>query len=70
MRENGITKPPWESLEALQSLRHLNLDQNNMTVLGKRAFGRLPVVFNLGLAENQISNISVEVTENIIIKRQ
>ena len=27
LRGNGITKPPWESLEALQSLRELNLDQ-------------------------------------------
>ena len=116
MRGNGITKPPWESLEALQSLRELNLDQvflndlfffqkfiislkhfsvpeqyhhfeftftsffqnntftfffqnkiftflfqNNITSLRKKAFGRLPVVFHLGLSENQINNISVEV---------
>merc|ERR1712004_153923 len=66
LRGDGITKPPWESLEALQSLRELNLDQNNITSLRKKAFGRLPVVFHLRLSENQINNISVEAYSGLL----
>ena len=43
--------------------------QNNITSLRKKAFGRLPVVFHLGLSENQINNISVEVEKDFHLKK-
>ena len=65
LRGNGMTKPP-SALSALQSLRTLNLDYNNFTVLPKKAFGRLPVVFNLTLSYNQINNISMGAFEGLL----
>jgi Leucine-rich repeat (LRR) protein len=53
--------------EALfQSLRNLHLDGNNFTKLEKKAFGRLPVVFVLGLSHNQLWNISTQAFEGLL----
>jgi len=65
LRGNKMTKPP-EALSSLQSLRTLNLDYNNFTFLKKKAFGRLPVVFNLTLSHNQINNISMSAFEGLL----
>jgi len=65
LRGNNITKPP-QALSALLSLRTLNLDYNNFTLLPKKAFGRLPVVFNLTLGYNQINNISMGAFEGLL----
>lgn len=65
LRGNNITKPP-KALSALLSLRTLNLDYNNFTFLPKKAFGRLPVVFNLTLGHNQLNNISMGAFEGLL----
>ena len=61
-----MTSPPREALGSLQSLRLLSLDHNNFTRLERKSFGRLPVVFNLTLAHNQINNISMNAFEGLL----
>jgi Leucine-rich repeat (LRR) protein len=66
LRGNNITKPPWEALGALQSLRILHLDDNMLVNLTRKSFGRLPVVAILGLSGNNINNISMNAFEGLL----
>ncbi|KAL1132779.1 hypothetical protein AAG570_010731 [Ranatra chinensis] len=63
---NGIYEPPWQSLSDISSLQYLNLENNYLRTLGKGAFGRLPIVFDLNLAHNQLNNISVRAFEGLL----
>lgn len=66
LRGNNITRPPWEALGALQSLRTLNLDDNLMTNLTQRAFGRLPATAEITLSGNKLNNISMNAFEGLL----
>ncbi|KAL4706254.1 hypothetical protein ACJJTC_017421 [Scirpophaga incertulas] len=58
LSSNGVTKPPWEALNALSSLQYLYLQDNNITELSKSAFGNLPTMFHLDLSRNSISSVA------------
>ena len=54
LRGNGITVPPKGALAALQSIQDLRLDDNNITVIGKDAFGQMRVLSKLSLSRNKV----------------
>ena len=54
LRGNGITIPPKGALASLQSLQDLRMDDNNITVIGKDAFGQMRVLSYLGLSGNKV----------------
>ena len=54
LRGNGITVPPKGALAALQSIQDLRLDDNNITVIGKDAFGKMRVLSKLSLSGNKV----------------
>uniref|UniRef100_A0A0A9XJQ4 Leucine-rich repeats and immunoglobulin-like domains protein 3 n=1 Tax=Lygus hesperus TaxID=30085 RepID=A0A0A9XJQ4_LYGHE len=66
LSRNYITEPPWESLADVSSLQYLHLQGNNLTSLGKGAFGKLPIVFELNLSENQIVNVSAKAFDGLL----
>eukprot|EP00088_Acartia_fossae_P001194 TRINITY_DN10452_c0_g1_i2.p1 TRINITY_DN10452_c0_g1~~TRINITY_DN10452_c0_g1_i2.p1 ORF type:complete len:750 (-),score=93.28 TRINITY_DN10452_c0_g1_i2:158-2113(-) len=66
LRYNNISKPPWESIGALQSLRVLNLEGNVIQHLGRKAFGKLNVLADLNLAGNKLNNITVRAFEGLL----
>ncbi|KAG0427245.1 hypothetical protein HPB47_025688 [Ixodes persulcatus] len=63
---NNIENIPWEALQDMSSLQYLYLHNNKITKLPKKAFGRLPVVFDLRLQHNQINNISEYAFEGML----
>ena len=54
LRGNGITIPPKGALGALQSIQDLRMDDNNITVVGKDAFGQMRVLSYLSLSGNKV----------------
>ncbi|XP_037955077.1 chondroadherin-like protein [Teleopsis dalmanni] len=66
LNNNGITKPPAESIAGLSTLQYLRLQENNITELQKSAFGRLPVLFELNLYKNGIKDINKHAFEGLL----
>jgi len=66
LRYNNISKPPYESIGALQSLRVLNLEGNVIEKLEKRAFGKLNILADLDLSGNKLNNITVGAFEGLL----
>ncbi|CAB4065927.1 unnamed protein product [Lepeophtheirus salmonis] len=50
----------FDALRSLRSVNYIDLDDNHIRNLSRNAFGRLPILFELGLSNNSINNISVE----------
>ena len=50
----------------LPSLQHIYLDLNHIRELNRSAFGRMPVVFTLGLSHNNISTVSDKAFEGLL----
>lgn len=57
LRGNGITIPPKGALASLQSLQDLRMDDNNITVIGKDAFGQMRVLSYLSLSGNKVFSL-------------
>ncbi|BES97939.1 LRR_TYP [Nesidiocoris tenuis] len=66
LSRNFMTEPPWESLSDTPSLQFLHLEGNNLTSLGKGAFGKLTTVFEVNVAANQIANVSVKAFDGLL----
>ena len=59
LRGNGITIPPKGALGTLQSIQDLRMDDNNITVVGKDAFGQMRVLSYLSLSGNKVLSTSM-----------
>lgn len=63
---NGMTTPPFKSLQSIPTLQYLLLENNNITELKQGAFGRLPTVFEINLSDNEIDKIENRAFEGLL----